>query len=77
MEIVVRNISKRTGIELLLKEYGLSASELLAVGDGENDIPMFKLAAHAVAMKMLKRLFKSMRMKLRKLLMMKMGCIFI
>ncbi|MEN2768559.1 HAD family hydrolase [Ornithinibacillus xuwenensis] len=51
VEIMVSNVSKATGIELLLKEYGLIKDNLLVVGDGENDIPMFQLAAHAVAMK--------------------------
>lgn len=50
-EISVSNVSKATGIELLLKEYNISTKNLLAVGDADNDIPMFILAGHAVAMK--------------------------
>ncbi|TMN21665.1 HAD family hydrolase [Lentibacillus cibarius] len=51
VEIMVDNVSKATGIQLLLDEYNISPNELMAVGDAENDLPMFDLAAHAVAMK--------------------------
>ncbi|MGA8944015.1 MAG: HAD family hydrolase [Thermoactinomyces sp.] len=50
-EIAVNNVSKATGLRLLLKEYGLTPSQLMAVGDSENDLPMFELAGCAVAMK--------------------------
>ena len=36
-----KNISKFTGLELLSKELGVSASDFIAVGDGINDVPMF------------------------------------
>ncbi|MFD1362836.1 Cof-type HAD-IIB family hydrolase [Lentibacillus salinarum] len=51
VEIMVDNVSKATGIQLLLDKYNLSPKELMAVGDAENDLPMFDLATHAVAMK--------------------------
>lgn len=50
-EISVSNVSKASGIELLLNEYNIDAKQLLAVGDARNDIPMFKLAGHSAAMK--------------------------
>ncbi len=50
-EIAVNNVSKATGLRLLLKEYGLAPAELMAVGDSENDLPMFELAGYSVAMK--------------------------
>lgn len=50
-EIMVSNVSKATGIEMLLKEYNLSKENLMAIGDGENDLPMFELAAYSIAMK--------------------------
>ncbi|GGA92470.1 Cof-type HAD-IIB family hydrolase [Ornithinibacillus halotolerans] len=50
VEIMVGGVSKATGIELLLNEYGISKENLLAVGDSENDLPMFAFAGHAVAM---------------------------
>ncbi len=51
VEIMTDNVSKATGIRLLLEEYGLSPKDLMAVGDGENDLPMFDLAGYSVAMK--------------------------
>ncbi|MBA4602340.1 HAD family hydrolase [Thermoactinomyces mirandus] len=50
-EIAVNHVSKATGLRLLLDEYGLSPAELMAVGDSENDLPMFELAGYSVAMK--------------------------
>lgn len=51
VEIAVNHVSKATGLRLLLKEYGLAPAELMAVGDSENDLPMFELAGCSVAMK--------------------------
>lgn len=50
-EISVSHVSKATGIKLLLDEYNLSKGNILAVGDAENDIPMFQLAGFSAAMK--------------------------
>lgn len=51
IEIMVDGVSKATGIKKLLAHYQMSSNSLLAVGDGENDLPMFKLANVSVAMK--------------------------
>ncbi|MFC8562542.1 HAD family hydrolase [Peribacillus frigoritolerans] len=51
VEVTVEGITKATGIQLLLKHFQLAPEEILAVGDGENDLPLFKLAGHCVAMK--------------------------
>ncbi|MBS3681589.1 HAD family phosphatase [Ornithinibacillus massiliensis] len=51
VEMMVAGISKGTGMQLLLDAYNMSKHNLLAVGDGENDLAMFELAGHAVAMK--------------------------
>ncbi|MBU8790538.1 HAD family hydrolase [Oceanobacillus caeni] len=51
VEMMVSGVSKGTGIKLLLEESGINKENLLVVGDGENDLPMFELAGHAVAMK--------------------------
>ncbi|MNW25545.1 putative phosphatase [compost metagenome] len=50
VEVAVANVSKATGIEHLLDKFGLSKDSIMAVGDGENDLSMFKLASYAVAM---------------------------
>lgn len=50
-EITISHVSKAYGIKLLLQEFQISPRHLLAIGDGENDIPMFNLAGNSVAMK--------------------------
>lgn len=51
VEVTVEGITKATGVQLLLKHFQLAPEEILAIGDGENDLPLFKLAGHCVAMK--------------------------
>ncbi|AMM94560.1 hypothetical protein UP17_20460 [Peribacillus simplex] len=51
VEVTVEGVSKATGVQLLLKHFQLGPENILAVGDGENDLPLFKLAGHSVAMK--------------------------
>ncbi|WP_336866060.1 HAD family hydrolase [Peribacillus frigoritolerans] len=51
VEVTVEGITKATGVQLLLKHFQLVPEDILAVGDGENDLPLFKLAGHCVAMK--------------------------
>jgi Cof subfamily protein (haloacid dehalogenase superfamily) len=51
VEVTVEGITKATGVQLLLKHFQLAPEEILAVGDGENDLPLFKLAGHCAAMK--------------------------
>ncbi|MCY9137948.1 HAD family hydrolase [Peribacillus frigoritolerans] len=50
VEVTVEGITKATGVQLLLKHFQLAPENILAVGDGENDLPLFKLAGHCVAM---------------------------
>ncbi|OIJ11548.1 hypothetical protein BKP37_15550 [Anaerobacillus alkalilacustris] len=51
VEVMVANVSKATGIQYLLDKFALCRDRIIAVGDGENDLPMFKLASYSVAMK--------------------------
>ncbi|MDF9759708.1 Cof subfamily protein (haloacid dehalogenase superfamily) [Peribacillus simplex] len=51
VEVTVEGVSKATGVQLLLKHFQLGPENILAVGDGENDLPLFKLAGHSVSMK--------------------------
>ncbi len=51
VEVTVEGVSKATGVNLLLEKFELKQNEILAIGDGENDLPLFALAGHAVAMK--------------------------
>lgn len=50
-ELYQKSISKREGLEVILDYYGLTTNELIAMGDGDNDIEMIELAKIGVAMK--------------------------
>jgi len=49
IEILPPNASKGAALKTLLKEFGVSASQVLAIGDGENDVEMLQLAGIGVA----------------------------
>jgi hypothetical protein len=42
-------VDKASGVMEALKELGVSRHNLVAIGDGENDLPLFAAAGHAVA----------------------------
>ncbi|MBR1668030.1 MAG: HAD family phosphatase [Bacteroidaceae bacterium] len=50
LEIVPAGINKAKGLSILLEKIGLQPSELMAFGDGYNDISMLQLAGMGVAM---------------------------
>ncbi|GHH99191.1 HAD family hydrolase [Neobacillus kokaensis] len=50
-EVMVANVNKATGVQQMLKRFGLSEDETMAIGDSDNDLPMLKLVRYAVAMK--------------------------
>ena len=50
LEIVDKNISKATGIQILLKHYGFTLDEAIAFGDNYNDVEMLELIPQSVAM---------------------------
>lgn len=49
-DIIAEDAGKRKGIEAFLKHYGISPKEIMAFGDGENDIDMLLYAQIGVAM---------------------------
>lgn len=49
-EVVANGISKGTGLTALAKSLGLDMSEVMAIGDQENDLPMIRAAGLGVAM---------------------------
>jgi len=51
VEIMKEGVNKATGLRILLNKLNLSEDELMAIGDGENDLPMFELCSYSVAMK--------------------------
>lgn len=50
MDINPKGGNKKAGIQKMLEYYNISPDEMMAVGDGENDISMLKLAKYSVAM---------------------------
>ncbi|CAI0409538.1 unnamed protein product [Linum tenue] len=50
LEIVPVGTSKGSGIQILLDHLGVKAEEIMAIGDGENDIEMLQLAALGIAL---------------------------
>ncbi|EOA28591.1 hypothetical protein CARUB_v10024811mg [Capsella rubella] len=50
LEIVPPGTSKGNGVKMLLNHLGVSPDEIMAIGDGENDIEMLELASWGVAM---------------------------
>uniref|UniRef100_A0A7N0V739 Haloacid dehalogenase-like hydrolase family protein n=1 Tax=Kalanchoe fedtschenkoi TaxID=63787 RepID=A0A7N0V739_KALFE len=50
LEIVPPGTSKGSGVRMLLDHLGVSEKEVMAIGDGENDVEMLQLASLGVAL---------------------------
>lgn len=50
LEFMPKGITKAYGIALLAKDLGITADEVMAIGDEENDLPMIEYAGIGVAM---------------------------
>nr|GMD92157.1 endoribonuclease YBEY, chloroplastic isoform X2 [Ipomoea batatas] len=50
LEIVPSGTSKGKGVQMLLDHLGVSPNEIMAIGDGENDMEMLELASLGVAL---------------------------
>ncbi|MQM18586.1 hypothetical protein Taro_051581 [Colocasia esculenta] len=50
LEIVPPGTSKGSGVKMLLDHLDISANEVMAIGDGENDVEMLQLASFSVAL---------------------------
>lgn len=50
LEVIPRSINKGQGIRDICKVLGITASEVIAFGDAENDIPMLRASGTGVAM---------------------------
>ena len=50
IDIIPRGGGKSAGIHKFMEEYGIERSEIMAFGDGENDIDMLQFAGIGVAM---------------------------
>ena len=49
-EIMLGGKDKGTGLEVLVKEYGLSTEDVHAIGDSMNDLPLFEVCGRKTAM---------------------------
>ncbi|NLW23523.1 MAG: HAD family phosphatase [Tissierellia bacterium] len=50
IEVMKEGVSKGKGLEYLIERLNIDKSEIMVIGDNENDISMFKIAGLAVAM---------------------------
>ena len=50
LDIIVAGMDKATGLQHLLDQYQLTANQLMAFGDGQNDVTMLNLAGESYAM---------------------------
>lgn len=51
IDLVHKGINKAKGVDDILKHYGIAQKDLIAFGDGENDIDMLKACGYSYAMK--------------------------
>lgn len=51
VDLIIPNMHKGKALQLLLENWGIAPSELLAFGDGNNDLEMLTLAGYSYAMK--------------------------
>lgn len=49
-EIAATGVSKSAGLEIVCQRYGIAAADVMAFGDGLNDVEMLRWAGHGVAM---------------------------
>ncbi|XP_022754614.1 uncharacterized protein LOC111302957 [Durio zibethinus] len=50
LEIIPLGTSKGRGVKMLLDHWGVNANEIMAIGDGENDVEMLQLASLGIAL---------------------------
>lgn len=50
LDIIPKDGGKDVGVQAAMERYGFARDEIMAFGDGENDMPMLRLAGTSVAM---------------------------
>lgn len=50
IHVVNSEATKKHALEILLKMFNINSSEVIAAGDGNNDLPLFELAGYKIAM---------------------------
>lgn len=49
-EITAKNVTKGIGVEFFRKKFGLEKNQIAAIGNSNNDLPMFSCAGYNIAM---------------------------
>ncbi len=63
VDIVIRDVNKRTGLEALCQTFNMDKSEIVAFGDNLNDFEMLDFAGMQLRQKMLDKKSKTSQMK--------------
>jgi hydroxymethylpyrimidine pyrophosphatase-like HAD family hydrolase len=50
VDVLAPDVSKATGVAMVAADFGIEAADVLAIGDGSNDVELFGWVGHAVAM---------------------------
>lgn len=50
LDLAPEGISKASGLDWMCDHFGVAPTDILAIGDGRNDVEMFEFVGHAVAM---------------------------
>ncbi len=50
VDIISKSVSKQTGVKILLENLGMDFSEVVSIGDGDNDIELLKASKIGIAM---------------------------
>ncbi len=50
IDVMAPGVSKASGVALVASDLGIAAADVLAIGDGSNDVELFGWVGHAVAM---------------------------
>jgi hydroxymethylpyrimidine pyrophosphatase-like HAD family hydrolase len=50
IDVMAPGVSKASGVALVAADLGIAASDVLAIGDGSNDVELFGWVGHAIAM---------------------------
>ena len=49
IHVTERGINKKTALEIMLPRRNVNPNRVLSCGDGLNDVPMFELTGHSIA----------------------------
>lgn len=50
LEVMVNGVTKGTALQDIARTYGMTPEDIIAIGDNQNDLPMFEVAGTSIAM---------------------------